>query len=164
MEFELTVYILSIVGIVFLGVLIDIILPDGEINKFVKGAFSLIALLVIISPVQKLFNTNDNIDDVFYNQSAIKTDSDFLEATTKQLKSQLEITLKVKLKDAGFDNVSVEILCDMSENVFQIKKVIIDISKMVINANIPHINKYVEIKNVVIEYLNVEESDVIINE
>ena len=52
----------------------------------------------------------------------------------------------------------------MSNSGLEIKKVILDISKMVINTNLPHINKYTEIKNVVTDYLNVEESDVVINE
>ncbi len=157
-------YILSIIGIVFLGVLVDVIMPEGEMNKFIKGAFSLIALFVIVSPVQKLFKSNFDIGDVFYNQSSIQTDSDFLEATAKQMKLELENTLKVKLKDAGFDKVEVEIMCDLSNNVLDIKKVYIDISKMVINTNLVHINKYTEIKNVTINFLNVEESDVVINE
>ena len=41
---------------------------------------------------------------------------------------------------------------------------VFDISKMVINANMAHINKYTEIKGVITKNLNVEESDVIINE
>ena len=157
-------YILSIVGIVFLGVLVDLVLPDGQMNKFVKGSFALIALVVMVSPVQKLFNSNFNIEEIFYNQSVIQTDADFLEATTKQMQSELETKLKVKLKDAGFDNVEVEILCGLSNNVLEIEKVEIDISKMVINTNIVHINKYTEIKNVATNFLNVEESDVVINE
>lgn len=157
-------YILSIVGVVFLGVLVDVILPEGEMNKFIKGAFSLVALFVIVSPVQKLFNKNFDISNVFYDTAAVQTDKDFLEATTKQMKLHLETALEVKLKDNGFDAVEVEILCDMSNNVLEIKKVKIDISKMVINTNIPHINKYTEIKSVVTNFLNVEESDVEINE
>lgn len=158
------IYVLSIVGIVFLGVLVDIIMPEGDMNKFIKGLFSIIALFVIVSPVQKIFNKDFDVDEIIYDKTAVQMDEDYLEATTKQMKNELEITLCVKLKDAGFDNVKVEISCDMSNNVFQIKKVILDISKMVINTNIPHINKYTEIKQVVTNYLNVEESDVIINE
>ena len=158
------IYILSIVGIVFLSVLVDIIMPDGDMSKFIKGVFSIVALFVIISPAQKFFNKDFDIDKIIYDQTAVQIDSDYIEATTKQMKNQLEITLSVKLKDAGFDNVGVEILCDMSNNVFQVEKVVLDISNMVINTNIPHINKYTEIKQVVIDYLNVEESDVIINE
>ena len=157
-------YILSIVGIVFLGVLVDVVMPDGEMNKYVKGIFSLVALFVIISPIQTVLSGKTDLSEVFYDTSAIEIDSDFLEATNKQIKKQLENTLLAKLKNAGFDDVEVEILCDMSNNQFEVKKVVLDISKMVINSDVEHINKYTEVRAIVLECLNVEESDVIINE
>ena len=157
-------YVLSIVGVVFLGVLVDVIMPDGEMNKYVKGVFSMLALFVIMSPVQKLFNKDFSLENMFYDNTSIAVDSDFLEATTKQMKKQCESVLIARLKDAGFDGVDVEILAEMSNYEFQIKKVIIDISKMVIIDDGEHINKYAEIKAVVLENFDVEESDVIINE
>lgn len=160
----MTNYILSIVGVVFLGVLVDVIMPDGEMNKYVKGVFAIIAMCVIISPVPSLLKKDFDLSQLFYDESATKVDMDFLEATNKQIKNQLEITLKTKLKDAGFDEVEVEILYDMSNYNFAIKKVVLDISKMVINQNIPHINKYTEITDIAKKYLNVEESDIVINE
>ena len=45
-------YVLSVIGVVFLGVLVDGIMPDGEMNKYVKGMFSLIALCVLLSAVK----------------------------------------------------------------------------------------------------------------
>ena len=157
-------YVLSVIGVVFLGVLVDVIMPDGEMNKYVKGMFSLIALCVLLSPVKKIFNKNYSFDSLVYDSSAIQIDYDFIESTNKQIKQQLERSLEAKLCDAGFDNTKVEILCDLSNNKLQIKKVVVDISKMVINANMAHINKYTEIKGVITKNLNVEESDVIINE
>ena len=157
-------YVLSIVGVVFLGVLVDVIMPDGEMNKYVKGVFSMLALFVIMSPVQKLFNKDFSLENMFYDNTSIAVDSDFLEATTKQMKKQCESVLNARLKDAGFDDVDVEILAEMSNYEFQIKKVIIDISKMVIIDDGEHINKYAEIKAIVLENFDVEESDVIINE
>ena len=157
-------YVLSIVGVVFLGVLVDVIMPDGEMNKYVKGVFSMLALFVIMSPVQKLFNKDFSLENMFYDNTSIAVDNDFLEATTKQMKKQCESVLIARLKDAGFDGVDVEILAEMSNYEFQIKKVIIDISKMVIIDDGEHINKYAEIKAVVLENFDVEESDVIINE
>ena len=157
-------YILSVVGVVFLGVLVDVIMPDGEMNKYVKGVFSLVALVVIISPVQKLFNSDFSVENIFYDTTSIQIYNDFIEATLKQMKMQYENILIAKLKDKGFENVDVEILAEMSNYEISIKKVILDISKMVINSNAEHINKYEDIKAIVLENFDVEESDVIINE
>jgi stage III sporulation protein AF len=160
----MSAYILGVVGVVFLGVLVDVVMPEGEMNKYIKGMFGIVALFVIVSPVQKLFDKDFNIEDVFYDTTATQIDTDFLEATNKQIKTQLENTLIVKLSNSGFDEVIVEIECNLSETEFKVEKVYVDISNMVINQNMAHINKYVEIKNIVTEFLNVEESDVIINE
>jgi len=160
----ITAYILSIVGIVFVGVLIDIIMPDGKMNNFVKGVFGLVVLLVIITPIQKVFNPNFSLENFFYDTTATTIDNDFIEATNKQIKKELENTLVAKLEKADFSNCIVTIDCNLSANEMEIKKVYIDISKMVINANMVHINKYNEIKEVAKNYLNVEESDVVINE
>lgn len=160
----ITAYILSVVGIVFVGVLVDIIMPDGKMNNFVKGVFGLVVLLVIITPIQKVFNPNFSLENFFYDTTATTIDTDFIEATNKQIKNELENTLVAKLEKAGFSNCLVTIDCNLSANEMKIEKVYIDISKMVINANMVHINKYNEIKEVAKNYLNVEESDVVINE
>ena len=49
-------YILSILGIVIAGVVIDVILPAGTINKYIKSIFSIFVVAVIISPVVKFIS------------------------------------------------------------------------------------------------------------
>lgn len=56
-------WILSVVGVIALGVLVDIILPSGKMTKYVKGAFSLIVVIVISSIVPKIANMSFEIDD-----------------------------------------------------------------------------------------------------
>ena len=46
-------YLLSISVIVFLTSIISLILPDGKMGKYVKSFFSILILLVIISPIFK---------------------------------------------------------------------------------------------------------------
>lgn len=55
-------WILSVVGVIALGVLVDIILPSGKIAKYVKGAFSLIVVLVISSIVPLIADIDFQID------------------------------------------------------------------------------------------------------
>ena len=53
-------YILSILGIVIVGVLVDIVVPSGTINKYIKSIYAIFVLAVILSPVIKfLSNTHD---------------------------------------------------------------------------------------------------------
>lgn len=47
-------WIISIVGVICLGVLLEIVLPEGKTAKYVKGAFSLLVIFVMISPLPAL--------------------------------------------------------------------------------------------------------------
>lgn len=58
----MSAWLLSIVGVVSLGVLIEIIMPEGEHSKYIKGIFSLIVVFVIVAPFPKLFDSA-NISD-----------------------------------------------------------------------------------------------------
>ena len=69
-----------------------------------------------------------------------------------------------RLVDKGFENCVVEIECDLSSESFKVEKVCVDISKMVINSGVVHINKYTEITELVTEFFDLEECDVILNE
>ncbi len=43
----MSAWLLSIVGVVSLGVLIELLLPEGENSKYIKGIFSVIVIFVI---------------------------------------------------------------------------------------------------------------------
>ena len=47
----MTAYILSVLGIVIAGVIIDVIIPAGSISVYIKSIYSIFVVAVIISPV-----------------------------------------------------------------------------------------------------------------
>ncbi len=55
-------WILSVVGVIALGVLVDILLPSGKMAKYVRGAFSLLVVLVISSILPIIANADFQID------------------------------------------------------------------------------------------------------
>ena len=40
-------WIMSVVGVICLGVLLEIVLPSGKTTKYVRGTFSLLVVFVI---------------------------------------------------------------------------------------------------------------------
>ena len=58
---ELSNWILSIAGIICLSVVLELILPEGQLNRYIRGVFSFIVVLVILLPIPKLLNKNFNI-------------------------------------------------------------------------------------------------------
>ena len=40
-------YLLSILGIVILGVVIDVVMPSGSTSKYISGIFAIVVMFVI---------------------------------------------------------------------------------------------------------------------
>lgn len=55
----MTSWLLSIVGVVFLGVMIDVIAPSGKTNSIIKTMFAIMLIYVVLSPIISLIGTGD---------------------------------------------------------------------------------------------------------
>lgn len=86
----MTAWVISIVGIVVLGVMVDVMLPEGSTAKYIKGVFGLIALAVMIAPIPKLFNKEFNFESIISeNNTVIQTDNNFLKDVMVNYRSQV---------------------------------------------------------------------------
>lgn len=74
----MSAWITSIVGVICLGILLEIVLPQGKSAKYVKGAFSLLIIFVIAAPLPKLLKSDWKLD---LDGSAFKVDDAFVEET-----------------------------------------------------------------------------------
>ncbi len=157
-------YLLSIIGVVVLGVLVDLVLPSGQMNKYVKSMFGIFTILVIISPVPKLLNQNFDFSKLFYNEASTTIDQDFLTVTNKKIVEQLEISVEKSCENSGYKQVKCEIESILENNKIVIKKVSLNLKNMVISQDQPHINKYTEIVQAVKQVVNVEKEQIIFNE
>ena len=65
-------WLLSVAGIIILGVLCEMILPDGQMNKYVKVIFSFAVLLVgVVLLIIRLLDVYKDVPYVVYIGSAI---------------------------------------------------------------------------------------------
>ena len=55
-------WLMSVVGIVAAGVLLEIILPPGDTAKYAKGAYALIVVLVLASPIANVLSQFKTIE------------------------------------------------------------------------------------------------------
>lgn len=55
-------WVLSIAGVICLGILLEIVLPEGKTAKYVKGAFSLLVVIAIVAPLPKLIKSDFDIN------------------------------------------------------------------------------------------------------
>lgn len=149
-------WLISIIGVVFLSVLIDIVLPDSHISKYVKSVFAFIILLVVITPLKDLKNNELSLGEYFEN-SKIEIDEDFIFNINKMKVEQLRLTLINLLQENGYRNLDVQIVSNNYEMKFEISKVNIFLENLVIDEEIKHIDKYRKIKDIVSTFVDVNE-------
>ena len=99
-------WLLGVVGVISLGLLLEILIPEGQTSKYVRGAFSLLVIFVVISPLPKLLGGEYdlNFDDVSY-----EIDSDYVIYTSSQYESSLEDDVEKVLAGEGIISI-VEIV------------------------------------------------------
>lgn len=61
---DISIWILSIAGVIVLSVVVDLVMPNGSTSKFIKNIFAFVIVIVIISPIVSfLSNKNLVLDD-----------------------------------------------------------------------------------------------------
>ena len=157
----MTGYILSVLGIIIAGVLIDVIIPNGTICKYVKSIYSIFVVAVLINPI---FNLIGKTKDFTFKYDDFKADQKLLEYICNSRAETLERKIENVLDQEGFENVDIILNFSVESDVMQYNSCMINLENLSINKDKQHINKYEFIKNVVKENTNLTEEEIIINE
>lgn len=131
-------WLFSVVGVVFLAILFDLIYPSGKTNKFCKSLFGVIAAFIMISPIIKL--NNIEVDDEYVDDTLVSN-------INKSKETVYEYQIANYLREYGFDEVEVSVEGNVSNNVFEIENVYVDITNLVLTKNNENINIYEVIIN-----------------
>lgn len=149
----MTAWLMSIVGVAFLGVLLDIIYPNGKTNTFCKSMFGVMVVFVMINP---LLNFKDNNFKIDLLKDDIITNLNDNKITV--LQSQIELGLNAK----GIEGAFVEIYGNIEDNEVVIDNIYIDCSQVVLSENEANINKYEVISKCVLEIVNIDKERIIV--
>jgi len=154
-------YILSVLGIVIAGILLDVIIPSGSINKYIKSIYSVFVVAVLINPLIK-FATQSKDFTVNYNDYEIN--EKLLNFINKKQVENKEIGIETELKNNGFNNVDIIISFSIKDNNLSYTSCLVNLKDMVIEKNNQHINSYEFIKEVVVKHTNLAEEVIVIYE
>ena len=114
-------WLLGIVGVVTLDVLIEVLLPDGENSKYIRGIFSIIVIFVIISPLPKLAK-GDYIKGFSTSSESISIDDSYYKTVKEDMQNRVKDNLQEKLNQAGYKDLSYDIEFD-EDYVYLINKI-----------------------------------------
>ncbi len=162
----LSTWIISIAGIICVSVIVELILPSGAMNRYIKGIFAFIIILVIILPVPKLLKSKLDLSEILdYGQ--IEVDENYLYQLNLDKLNYLKEELETQTQTLGYKNVVISINADIFSSAFQIKSIYVDLSQIGISENAPHKN-IIEIRqdisSVITKQIKIEEEKIYFNE
>jgi len=139
-------WLLSIAGIVIIGALIEVLLTDSSIHKFVRSIYAFFMLFVIAQPIPAFFR--DTVAVVGAG-ATIELDIALIEKINSQTATAVQRNTMIALETAGFSGVIVTVETDTNAN-FRIKAIYI-------NALAQDIDKKPDIIKIVSQVANVSE-------
>ena len=141
----LTAWIMSILGIVILGTVVDLLLHKSRVKNIIRSVFATVSILIIVTPLPSLISNGPNIDwnDIM---NEFEYDDNFLDYIDNEKISIMEKALIAAFESEGIKGLKIEITADTEGNDLIIKRITIDLSNSVMNCDSVNINKYEFIK------------------
>lgn len=157
---EIGSYLLSVVGVVFLLVVIELVLPDSKISKYIKSIFSIFIVVVIITPIIKLVKNDWDWNRLFVN-TGYSVNENYLD----DIKSQQILLFEKELEtfiNKTYSGSKVNVSANFSGDSMKINYIFVDLSDLVIFKNDEHINYYTAVKELVKSQVNIDEERIIV--
>ncbi len=153
-------WILSILGAIILGYIVDLLLANSKLQKAVRYIVSTVTLLIVVTPINSLINGN-GFEGSFSFDYETPLDNQYLNfVMEKKLEILAENSEKI-LESKGIANAKVNILGENNNGEITITAVEINLSESVIDEKIQHINSNDLAKEIILEYLTVEEGAIV---
>lgn len=159
-------WILSITGVICISVIVELILPNGQMNRYIKGIFSFIIILVIIMPIPKLLKLNIDLSNAF-NTENVKVQEDYLYQMNLDKIMTIKEETEAEIKSKGYNNVVVSINADIFAQKVEFKSISVDISNLVITDKATHkdiVDIRYDIVKVVQNHVKIEEGKIYFDE
>lgn len=158
---SISAWVLSVAGICVLGVLVELMLPSGQTKKYIKGIFSFVVVLVVISPLPAFFKKDFKAEDIF-EENAILIQEDFVYEINNRRLEKLENLILTDLKEIGIDNAGVKLNANIFTTDLVIDAVFVDLRESVIDEKISHIDIEDDVKKSVLKYVSIDRKDIIV--
>lgn len=122
----MTAWISGIIGVIALSILIDILLPEGETSKYIKGFVAVFVVAVIVAPLPAFINKDWKLED-FADTQAVIADGDYVRRVVEMQAESDERRAESLLAEKGYENVQVVILAKEA-NIYIIESMQIDLT------------------------------------
>lgn len=159
----LSTWVLSIVGIVVLSVLLDLFMPDGEMNSHIKNIINFAIIFVIILPLPKILKQEIKLGD-FAVEQGIVLEQNFLYQLNNDRLQELEEQIQKELNKKGIGQVDVIVSADIFAEKLQFDVVFVDLKNLVILEKDKHIDIKKEVVSCILKVIDIKKEQIIFNE
>jgi hypothetical protein len=119
----MTAWLLSIAGVATVGVLVELLLSDSPLSKFIRSIYALIILFVIIQPLPTLFRSmSTNVG----GSIQIPLNTELMQQINNQTRDALERSTQSALATGGYENVIITIHHDQNSSTFKISNIFVN--------------------------------------
>jgi len=160
---SLSSWVLSIAGICFVSVVLDLMLPDGKTNSHIKNIVSYAIILVVVIPLPNLLNKNFSASDIF-EKMEINIQEDYIYNINQSKLDALCKQIEEELTEKGILGVEVSISANIFDNPMEINAVYVDLYNVVISDNKGNIYIKTEVVEVVVDIINISKDKVVFYE
>ncbi len=154
-------YVISILGIVVLGIIIDVIVPNGTINKYIRSIYAIFIVAVILSPLINFMKSNDKFS---FNYKEYEINRNLINYIYTSKKEATENSITQALSSEGIEGV--EVILNISTDLEKLTYVscLVNLENMTNKGDKPHINSYEIITKLVKEFTGLKSEEIIISE
>lgn len=157
-------WIIKVICVVLLTSILSLIVPENSIGKNIKGIFSLITVLVVITPLINSFQNGFNFQNNAYTNSIVLQEDFLINISEKRIELLKDECISIfKKNNLDVENcvISYEI---SNEYEVTVKKVHIYLNNLVINSNLEHKNIIEKCKNEIKNYIGINIENILVYE
>jgi hypothetical protein len=154
----ISIWLLSIVGVILITVMVEIIIPEGQMNKYIKGVLSIITVFVVVLPLPYL--SVDKLDFGRFFNSSVDVDDRFIENLNRQKILEYENIIERTLAQNGFNGASVEVLGDLTKPNMKIDTVNVNLALLVLSDPQLNINRNEKIEAIILAVVDIKKENI----
>ncbi|MDE6550196.1 MAG: stage III sporulation protein AF [Clostridia bacterium] len=117
----MSAWVMAIIGVISITVLVDILLPEGETAKYIKGVLSIFVVATIVAPIPAFINKDWSIDNIFSGSYPV-VDERYIATINESRADEQQKQIKDFLVNNGYEIVQVVITVGQG-NIYIIDRV-----------------------------------------
>ena len=113
----MTGWIVSVVGMVLTVTLVEIMLPEGQTAKYIKGVVSLMVVYVVLIPIPHLLHAKIDINTFFnFSEERYQIDTAFIQIIKEDKQSVLSEEVTGRFREEGL-SASCSVILGEGEDI-----------------------------------------------